>query len=129
MIALLVGLFLLSWISGRARGLLGGLVGGFLGALVLTGMATAASRGDLAGMYSPGDLASNAIAVAVVAAPLAAVVPYATGFASMGWGAGALLAAIAAARTGQVAYVVPLAAHLLAAAAVVCLARRRARCW
>ncbi len=68
---------------------------------------------------------STAVPVAVVAAALALVVPYATGFASLGWGAGALLAAIAATRTGQAMYVLPFVVHVLAAVAVVRLARWR----
>lgn len=125
MIGLLVGLLLLSWIFGRTRGLLGGLVGGFFGALVLTGMASTAGSGELSTIYSPDQLVSTAVPVAVVAAALALVVPYATGFASLGWGAGALLAAIAATRTGQPMYVLPLVVHVLAAVAVVRLARWR----
>ena len=128
MIGVLVGVLLLSWVCGRTRGLLGGLAGGFLGALVLAGMVSTAGDGDLAALYSPGRLAYTAVPVAVVAAALALVAPYATGFASLGWGGGALLATIAATHTGQAVYVVPLAVHLLAAAVVVCLARRRARC-
>lgn len=126
MIVVLVGLLLLSGICGRTRGLFGGLVGGFLGALVLTGMASTASNGDLASLYSPTELASTAVPAAVVAAVLALVVPYATGIASFGWGAGALLAAVAAFRTGDAIYILPLAVHVVAAAAVVSLARWRA---
>ena len=128
MIGMLVGLLLLSWVFGRTRGLVGALAGGFLGALVLAGMVSTAGDGDLVALYSPGRLASTAVPVAVVAALLALIVPYATAFASLGWAVGALLATIAATRTGQAVYVVPLAVHLLGAAAVVCLARRRARC-
>jgi len=43
----------------------------------------------------------------------------------LGWGAGALLAAIAAMRTGQPMYVLPFVVHVLAAVAVVRLARWR----
>jgi hypothetical protein len=126
MIPLLVVLLLLSWVFGRTEALLGGLVGGFLGALVLTGMASTTGNGELASLYGPVQLASTAIPVAAVAALLALVAPYATGFAALGWGAGALLAAVAAPRTGQAMYILPLAAHALAAATVVCLARWRA---
>src|SRR5687768_12279937 len=114
MTAILVGLLLLTCVR-CARGLLGGLVGGFLGGLVLAGMASMAVNGGLAAAYSPIRLASSALCMAAVAAVLALVVPHATGFASLGWGAGALLAAIAAAGNGEAVYVVPLAVHALAA--------------
>ena len=127
MIGLLVGLLLLSWVFGRSRGLLGGLVGGFLGVLVLTGMASTASDGELAALYSPGQLAVAAASIAVVAAAIALIAPYATGFACVGWGAGALLAAFAAPRTGEVVYILPLATHVLAATAVAGLAKWRVR--
>lgn len=126
MIGLLVGLLLLSWLFGRSRGLLGGLVGGFLGALVLAGMAGTANSGELATLYTPAKLAAKAVPVAAVAAGLALVAPYATGFATLGWGAGALLAMLAAPRTGQTVYVLPLTAHLLAALAVGRIASWRA---
>lgn len=126
MIPLLVGLIFLSWVFGRTRGLLGGLAGGFLGALVLTGMASTTSNGELATLYSPGRLAAAAVPVTAAAAVLALVAPFATGIASLGWAAGALLAAVAASRTGQDMFVLPLAVHVIAASAVVCLARRRA---
>jgi hypothetical protein len=125
MILLLAGLLLLSWVFGRTKGLLEGLAGGFLGALVLTGMASTTGNGELAILYSPAQLASTAVPVAAVAGLLALVAPYATGFASLGWAAGALLAAVAAPRTGQAMYVLPFAVHALAATAVVCLARWR----
>ena len=127
MIGVVVGVLLLSWVFGRTRGLLGGLAGGFLGALVLTGMISTAGDGELATIYSPGRLASTAVPLAVVAAVLALLAPHATGFASLGWAVGALVSTIAVTRTGQAVYVLPLAVHLLAAAVVVCLARRRAR--
>lgn len=117
MIGLLVGLLLLSWIFGT-RDLLGGLVGAFIGALVLVGIASTARNAELAVLYSPAELASAAVPVAVVAAVLALVVPYATPFASLGWAAGAVLAAVAAPPTGQAIYVLPLALHVLAALAV-----------
>lgn len=118
-------LLLLSWVFGRTRGLLGGLVGAFVGALVVAGMADTASNGDLAALYSPQQLASTAVPLAIVAAVLALVAPFAIGFAAFGWAVGALLAAMAAPRTGQAVYVLPLAVHFVAGAAVVCLARWR----
>jgi hypothetical protein len=127
MIGLLVGLLILSGVFSRTRGgLLGGLVGGLLGALVVAGMTSTTSNGELPVLYSPEQLASTAVPVAITAAVLALVMPYAIGFASLGWAVGALLAALAAPRTGQAAYVVPLAVHVVAAGLVMCLARLRA---
>ena len=126
MIGLLVGLLLLSWVFGPTRGLLGGLVGGSLGTLVLIGMASTASNGELAALYTPLQLASAVVPVAIVAGVLALVVPYATAFASLGWAAGALLGAIAAPATDQAMYLLPFAVHVVAAAAVMCLASWRA---
>lgn len=121
----LVALLVLSWILGRTKGLLGALVGGFVGALALIGMATTASNGDLAALQSPVELASSILPLTVLAAVLALVVPYATGVAALAWAAGALLAAIAAARNGQAIYMLPFTVHVLAAAAVVSVARWR----
>ena len=126
MIAVLVGLLLLSWVLGRTEGLFGGLVGTFIGALVMTGMASTARSAELADLYSPAHLASTAAPVFLVAAVLALVVPYVAAFASLGWGAGALFGLVGAAQTGQAVYVLPFTVHALAAAAVVGLARRRA---
>jgi len=123
MMSLLVALLVLYLVCGRTRGLLGGLVGGFLGAFVLVGMATTARNGELAALYTPSELASSAVPVAVVAAAFALVAPYATGVAALGWAAGALLAAIAAPRTGDAIYILPLAVHVIAATAVATLAR------
>ncbi len=88
MIGALVGLLLLSWLFGRTRRLLGGLGGGFIGALVLTGMARTARNGELAALFTPGELASAALVIPAVAALLALIAPYATGIASPGWSAG-----------------------------------------
>ncbi len=89
-------------------------------------MASTASTGELATLYSPSQLAVSAVPVALVAALLALAAPYATGFACLGWAVGAVLAAFAAPRAGQAMYVLPFAVHVLAASTVVCLARRRA---
>ena len=121
MIGVLVGLLILSWFSGRSRGLLGGLVG----ALVLTGMASTAHSGELATVYSPLRLASAVLPVTAVAVLLAVVVPNATRVAAFGWAAGSLLAALAAPRTGQATYLLPLALHVIAAGAIVRLAMWR----
>lgn len=115
MIGMLVALMLLSWIFGRTRGLIGGLAGGFVGALVVAGMTAATSNGELAALYSPGRLAWVAVPAAVVAAVLALVAPYAIGFAAAGWAIGALLAAMTASGADQSVYVLPLAAHGVAA--------------
>jgi hypothetical protein len=125
MISLLVGVLVLSWLVGRTKGLLGGLAGGFVGALVAAGMATTTSSGDLAALYSPAQLASAAVPVAIVAAVLVLVAPYAVGFAALGWAVGALLAALTAVRAGQVLYALPLTVHVLTAGLVVWLASQR----
>ena len=126
MIGMLVALMLLSWIFGRTRGLIGGLAGGFVGALVVAGMTAATSNGELSALYSPGRLAWVAVPAAVVAAVLALVAPYAIGFAAAGWAIGALLAAMTASGADQSVYVLPLAAHGVAAGAIVLIARWRA---
>lgn len=125
MIGLLIGLLLVSCLFGRTRALLGSLAGGFLGALVLVGMARTAAIGELPALYSPAELASSVVPVLVVAAVLALVAPYAIEFASFGWGAGALLAAVAAPRTGDAAYMFPLVLHAGGAAIAGWLARAR----
>jgi hypothetical protein len=125
MTTVIVGALLLWLVFGRTRGMLGGLVGGFIAALVLAGMVTTTLAGALAALHSPGRLAYAAAPLTAVAAGLALIVPYATGVAALGWGAGALLAALAATRTGQAAYVLPLAVHVLAAATVAGVARCR----
>jgi hypothetical protein len=126
MIGLLLGLVLLSWIFGRSRGLIGGLAGGFVGASVLAGMVRAAASGELAALYTPAELASSILPVTLLGAVMALIAPYAAGVASLAWGAGALLAAIAVSPTGEAAYIVPLVLHAAGAAALVCLARLRA---
>jgi hypothetical protein len=114
---------IVSWIVGPTRGVIGGLLGGFAGATVATGMARMAAGGELAVYYTPASLTRTAVILGIVAAVLALAVPYAAGFAALGWAGGAILAAIAAARTGQASYLLPLAAHLVAAVLVVRVAR------
>jgi hypothetical protein len=126
MIGLLVALFLLWCIFGRTRGLLGGLAGGFIGALVLAGMARTAASGDLPALYTPAELASSALLMAVVGTGLALVAPYATAFASLGWGTGALLAGLGLPWGDQGAYALALIVHILVAAGIVSLSRWRA---
>jgi hypothetical protein len=125
MTGLIVGAALLWLLVGRPRGMVGGAVGGVIAALVLTGMVSTVGNGELADLHRPGQLAAAAVPLGTVAIGLAIVAPYATGVAAAGWATGALLAAVAAPGTGQAAYVLPLAVHVLAAAAVLCLARRR----
>ena len=67
--------------------------------------------------------ARGALTLGLVAAVLALVVPYAAGFSAFGWAVGAILAAIAAPRTAQVVYLLPLALHLVVAALVLRVAR------
>ena len=125
MIGLLFGAFLISWILGRSRGLIGGLGGGLIGAFVLAGMARTARNGDLAALYTPGELASSALILALLGAVLAFIVPYATAMASLGWGAGALLAVVATLPTNDAVYALPLVLHAVGAACVVYVARVR----
>lgn len=123
MFTVIITLLIVAWVVGPTRGVGGGLVGGFVGTAVGIGMARMAAGGDLAVHYTPATLAKAAVTLGIVAAVLALVVPYAAGFAALGWGVGAILAAIVAPRTGQVAYVVPLVLHLAAAVSVLHLAR------
>ena len=123
MASIVVAILIVSWIVGPTRGLVGGLIGGFLGAAAATGMARMVAGGELALYYTPATLAKAAVTLGIVATVLALVVPYVTGFAALGWGIGVLLAGIAAVRTGQVVYLVPLTLHLVAAILVLRVAR------
>lgn len=123
MASIIVTVLIVSWIVGPTRGVVGGLIGGFVGAAVAAGMARMAASGDLAVDYTPATLARGALTLGLVAIALALVVPYAAGFAALGWGVGAILAAIAAPRTGQVVYLLPLALHLVVAVLVLRVAR------
>ena len=123
MASIIVTVLIVSWIVGPTRGVVGGLIGGFVGAAVAAGMARMGASGELAVHYTPVTLARGAFTLGLVAAVLALVVPYATGFAALGWGVGAILAAIAAPRTGQVVYLLPLVAHLVVAVLILRVAR------
>ena len=123
MASIIVTVLIVSWIVGPTRGVLGGLLGGFIGAAVAAGMARMAASGELAIYYTPATLAKAAVTIGILAAVLALIVPYATGFAALGWGIGAVLAAIAAPRTGPTIYLLPLAVHLVAAVLVLHAAR------
>ena len=123
--AVLVGVLILSGIFGRSKGVVGGLVGGFIGAFVAAGMAGAADSGDIVDLYSPAEVAASVLPVVAVAAVLAFAAPYVIGFASLGWGVGAFITVIATARSGWIAYVGAFTLHLLVAAFLVWLARRR----
>ena len=123
MATIIATLLIVSWIVGPTRGVVGGLIGGFVGAAVAAGMARMAASGVLAVYYTPATLARGALTLGIVAAVLALVAPYATGFAALGWAGGAILAAIAAPRTGQIVYLLPLAVHLVAAVLILCVAR------
>ena len=107
------------------RGLLGTLVGAFIGTLAAAGIVTATTSGELANLYSPWELATGLVPLALVALVLACVAPYATGAIAVAWAIGSVLAAIAAPRTGQAIYVAPLLLNALIAAAVVRMALRR----
>lgn len=123
MASIIVTILIVSWIVGPTRGLAGGLLGGFLGAAIAAGMARMAASGELAVYYTPATMARAGVVLGTVAAVLALIVPYATGFAAIGWAAGAILGATASARTGQFAYVLPLALHLAVAVLVLRVAR------
>lgn len=127
MSGLILVILILLWPCGRMRGVVGGLAGGFLGALVMVGMARTVTSGEIADLYSPLQLVSAVGPVTLVGGLLALVAPYATGVAALGWATGALLAALAAPRTGQAAYILPFTIHALAAAAVTRLAMWSAR--
>ena len=124
MIGLLLGLVLISWFFGRTKGLIGGFGGGLIGAFVLVGMARTAGNGELAALFTPGELASSALTLALLGAAFALIAPYATAVASLGWGAGALLAVVAVLPTNDAAYAISLVLHAMGAACVACLARR-----
>jgi hypothetical protein len=126
MASIIVTLLIVAWIVGPTRGVVGGLIGGFLGASVAAGMARMAASGELAIYYTPTALARTAVILGIVAALLSLVVPYVTGFAALGWGVGALLAAVAAVRTGHAVYLAPLALHLLGAVLALHIARSSA---
>ena len=123
MVSIIVTILIVSLIVGPTRGVVGGLIGGFLGAAVAAGMARMAASGDLAIYYTPATLARAAVTIGILAGILALVIPYATGFAALGWGIGAVLAAIAVLETGQVGYFMPLAMHLVVAVLVLRVAR------
>lgn len=108
------------------RGLLGTLVGAFIGTLAAAGIVTATTSGELANLYSPWELVTGLVPLALVALVLACVAPYATGAIAMAWAIGSVLAVIAAPRTGQAIYVAPLVLNALVAGTVVGAALRRA---
>jgi hypothetical protein len=122
---MVVGAVILLWLLGRERGLLGSLVGGFVGALVLVGMTTATTQGELASMYTPAELAVGVVALGLLATALAVVAPSATAVTAMAWMAGSVIAAATAARSGQTTYLAPLALNALVAASVARVAARR----
>ena len=123
MSTVIVTLLAVSWIVGPTRGVVSGFLGGFVGAAAAAGMARMATSGELTAYYTPATLAKGAVTLVIVATVLALVVPYATGFAALGWGVGAILAAIAVPRTSQAVYLLPLALHLMAALVVLRVAR------
>ena len=123
MVSIIVTVLIVSLIVGPTRGVVGGLIGALLGAAVAAGMARMAASGDLAIYYTPATLARAAVSIGILAGILALIIPYATGFAALGWGIGAVLAAIAAPRTGPTIYLLPLAVHLVAAVLVLHVAR------
>lgn len=122
---MILGAVLLVWMLGSTRGLLGTAVGGFVGALAAAGMVTATTEGELASMYGPVELAGGVLPLGLVALLLAVALPYVTGTVALAWTAGALLAAIAAPRTGQTIYLAPLLLHACVAAGIARVAAQR----
>jgi hypothetical protein len=122
---MIIGFVLLLWMLGSTRGLLGTAVGGFVGALAAAGIVTATSEAELASLYTPVELAGGVVPLGLAALVLAVALPYVTGTVALAWTAGALLAAIAAPRTGQTVYLAPLLLHACVAALIARVAVRR----
>jgi len=122
---MVIGFVVALWMLGSHRGLLGAAVGAFIGALAAAGLVTATSEAELATMYTPVEMAAVVVPLGIVALVLAVALPYATGTAAMAWTVGAVAAAIAAPRTGQTAYLLPLLLHATVAALIVRVAARR----
>jgi hypothetical protein len=114
---MVIGAVLALWLLGSERGLLGAAVGAFIGALPAAGLVTATTEAELASMYTPVEMAAGLV--------LAVALPYATGTVALAWTVGAVIAATAAPRTGQVIYLAPLVLHAAAAALIVRIAARR----
>lgn len=122
---MVIGAVLAMWLLGSERGVLGAAVGAFIGALAAAGLVTATTGAELASMYTPVEMAAGVVPLAIVALVLAVTLPYATGTAALAWTVGAALAAIAAPRTGQTAYLAPLLLHVVMAALIARVAVRR----
>lgn len=122
---MVIGAVLALWLLASGRGLLGAAVGAFVGALAAAGLVTATTGAELASMYTPVEMAAGVVPLGIVALVLAVALPYATGTVAMAWTVGAVLAAIAAPRTGQAVYLVPLLLHACLAAVIVRVAARR----
>jgi hypothetical protein len=122
---MVIGVVLALWLLASERGLLGATVGAFVGALAATGLVTATTEAELASMYTPVEMAAGVVPLVIVAFVLAVALPYATGTVALAWTVGAALAAIAAPRTGQAAYLAPLLLHACVAALITRVAVRR----
>lgn len=122
---MVIGVVLALWLLASERGLLGAAVGAFVGALAATGLVTATTGAELASRYTPAEMTAGVVPLGVVALVLAVALPYATGTAALAWTVGAALAAIAAPRTGQTAYLAPLLLHVVMAALIARVAVRR----
>ncbi|MFP5252319.1 MAG: hypothetical protein ACLGH4_00800 [Actinomycetes bacterium] len=122
---MVIGAVLGLWLLGSERGVLGAAVGAFIGALAAAGLVTATTEAGLASMYTPVEMAAGVVPLGVVALVLAVALPYATGTVALAWTVGAVIAATAAPRTGQTAYLAPLLLHACVAALIARVAVRR----
>lgn len=122
---MVIGVLLALWLLASERGLLGAAVGAFIGALAAAGLVTATTGAELASLYSPVELAAGVVPLGIVALVLAVTLPYATGTVALAWTVGAALAATAAPRTGQTAYLAPLLLHACLAVLIARVAVRR----
>ena len=122
---MVIGVVLALWLLGSERGLFGAAVGAFIGALAAAGLFTATSEAELATMYTPVEMAAVVVPLGIVALVLAVALPYATGTVALVWTVGAVLAAIAAPRTGQAVYLVPLLLHACLGSLVAYVAVRQ----
>lgn len=122
---MVIGVVLALWLLASERGLLGAAVGAFVGALAATGLVTATAGAELASMYTPVEMTAGVVPLGVVAVVLAVALPDATGAVAMAWTLGAVIAATAAPRTGQVIYLAPLLLHACVAGLIARVAVRR----
>lgn len=124
MSATAVGLLLLVCMFGL-RDVIGSLLGGVVGIVMFVGLLGMTGSGELSAVHTPAGLARAAIVFALVLVVVTVVLPHGAGTFAAWWAAGAVLAALAAPRSGLTPYVAPLVLHVLCATAVFRLATRR----